>query len=57
MVNLLWWDIVGLCPHVNLLVVVNTGNDEEHSWSPGATLEEPSQPEDDGSLVLLYWLT
>ena len=53
MTDLLRRDVVGLCPHVDLLVVVNAGDDEEHARAPGSALQESSQPEDDGPLVLL----
>ena len=42
-----------MAPHVNLLVDINTGNDEEDSRTPGSSCQEPAQPEDDGPLVLL----
>ena len=51
--DLLRRDVIGLCPHVDLLVVVNAGDDEEHARAPGSALQESSQPEDDGPLVLL----
>ena len=51
--HLLRRDLVGLRPHVNLLVDVHTRDDEEHARPPGAARQQPAQPEDDGSLVLL----
>ena len=30
--NFLWRDFIGAGPHVNLLVDVHTGDDEEHTW-------------------------
>ena len=42
-----------MAPHVNLLVDINTGNDEEDPRTPGSSCQEPAQPEDDGPLVLL----
>ena len=30
--NFLWRDFIGAGPHVNLLIDVHTGNDEEHAW-------------------------
>ena len=51
--DLLGWDVVSLCPHVDLLVVVYTRDDEEDPGTPGSALQESAQPEDDGPLVLL----
>ena len=42
-----------MAPHVNLLIHVNTRNDEEHSRTPSSSCQQPTQPEDDGPLVLL----
>ena len=42
-----------MAPHINLLIHVNTRNDEEHSWTPSSSRQQPTQPEDDGPLVLL----
>ena len=39
--------------HVDLLVDINTGDDEEDPGPPGSSCQQPTQPEDDGSLVLL----
>ena len=36
---LLWRNIKSLCPHVNLLVNVHTGNDEEHAGAPGSSCQ------------------
>ena len=46
-------DVVRLRPHVDLLVVVHAGDDEEHARAPRPALQQPPQPEDDGPLVLL----
>ena len=46
-------DIVGLCAHVNLLVDVDTGNDEEDSRSTSSTGEKATQAEDDCPLIFL----
>ena len=46
-------DVVRLRPHVDLLVVVHAGDDEEHARAPRPALKQPPQPEDDGPLVLL----
>ena len=51
--NLLWWDVIGLGPQVNLLIDVNTGDDEEHPGSSGFPSQHSAQSEDDRSLVLL----
>ena len=53
MVHLLRRDVIGLCPHVDLLIDVHTGYDEEDAWPAGAAGEEAAQAEDDGALVLL----
>ena len=42
-----------LTPHVDLLVDIHTGDDEEDPRPPGSSCQEPAQSEDDGSLVLL----
>ena len=46
-------DLESCCPHINLLVHVNAGDDKEDPWAPGPAGQEAAQPEDDGSLVLL----
>ena len=46
-------DVVCLGSHVNLLILVNTRDDEEDPGTSGPAREEQTQPEDDGSLVLL----
>ena len=51
--NLLWWDVIGLSPQVNLLINVNTRDDEEHPGTPGFSSQHSAQSEDDRSLVLL----
>ena len=48
-------DLVGGCPHVNLLVNVHTRDDEEHARAPRSPRHQATQPEDDGSLVLLQF--
>ena len=50
---LLWWYFKSLTPHINLLVDINTRNDEEHPRTPSSSRQQPTQPEDDGPLVLL----
>ena len=42
-----------MSPHVDLLVSVHTGQDEEDPRTPGPSYQQPAQPEDDGPLVLL----
>ena len=51
--HLLGRDLVCRGPHVDLLVGVDTGNDEEHARPPGSPGQQPAQPEDDCPLVLL----
>ena len=51
--NLLWWDVIGLGPQVNLLIDVNAGDDEEHPGTSGFPSQHSAQSEDDRSLVLL----
>ena len=51
--HLLWRDIEADCPEVDLLVSVNAGHDEEQAGSLRSPGSQPSQPEDDRSLVLL----
>ena len=53
LVYLLGRDLVVVCPHVDLLVRVHAGEDEEHARAPRPAHQQPPQPEDDGSLVLL----
>ena len=53
LVYLLGRDLVVVCPHVHLLVRVHTGEDEEHPRAPRSSHQQPTQPEDDGPLVLL----
>ena len=40
-------------PHVNLLVDVDAGDDEEDAGAPGSPRQQSAQPEDDRPLVLL----
>ena len=47
------WDLESFCSHVNLLVDINAGDDEEDPGPSGSARQEAAQPEDDGSLVLL----
>ena len=42
-----------LCPHVDLLVSVSAGHDEEDAGTPEGPRETPAQPVDHGPLVLL----
>ena len=48
-------DLVGGCPHVDLLIHVHTRDDEEHARAPRSPRHQATQPEDDGSLVLLQF--
>ena len=52
--HLLGRDLVCRGPHVDLLVGVDTGNDEEHAGPPGSPRQQPAQPEDDRALVFLH---
>ena len=50
---LLWRNLVGVGPHVHLLVGVDTREDEEDSRPPGSTYQQSAESEDNGPLVLL----
>ena len=52
-IDLLRRHIIGLCPHINLLVHIDTGDDKEDARSPGPTSQKTTQAEDDGSFVFL----
>ena len=49
-------DLESCCPHINLLVHVNAGDDKEDPRAAGSSSHEATQPEDDGPLVLLHHL-
>ena len=51
--NLLRRDIVGLGAHVNLLVNVDAGDDEEDARSSGSAGEKATQAEDDSTFIFL----
>ena len=51
--DLLGGHVVGGRPHVNLLIDIDTGDDEEDPGTPGSPGEEAPQPEDHCTLVLL----
>ena len=51
--DLLRGDLVRLGSHIDLLVNIYAGDDEEDSRPPGSSSHQPAQSEDDGSLVLL----
>ena len=51
--NLLWGNFKCLTPHIDLLVNIHTGDDEEDPGPPGSSCQQSAQSEDDGSLVLL----
>ena len=53
MFYLLRRNIVGCRSHVDLLVNIQAGDDEEDPGTPGSALDQSAQSEDDGSLVLL----
>ena len=46
-------DLESCCPHINLLVHVNAGDDKEDPRAPRSSRHKSAQSEDDGSLVLL----
>ena len=52
-INLLRGNFKCLTPHIDLLINIKTGDDEEDSRPPGSSCQQPAKPEDDGSLVLL----
>ena len=49
----LWWNVKGLSSHIYLLVNIHTGDDKEDPGTPSSSCQQPTQPEDDGPLVLL----
>ena len=49
-------DLESCCPHINLLVHVNAGDDKEDPRAPRSSSHEATEPEDDGPLVLLHHL-
>ena len=51
--NLLWGNIIGRSSHVDFFEDIQTGDDEEDPRPPGPAPDQATQPEDDGSLVLL----
>ena len=51
--HLLGRDLVGGGPHVDLLVRVHAGDDEEHPRASRPARQQPPQPEDDRPFVLL----
>ena len=51
--HLLGRHVVGGGPHVDLLVHVEAGDDEEDARAPRPARHQPAQPEDDRSLILL----
>ena len=51
--HLLRGDFKSLGPHVNLLVHIHARNYEEDPGAPRSPRQQPAQPEDDRSLVLL----
>ena len=51
--HLLWRNLVVVSPHVDLLISVDTGEDEEDSRTPGTANKQSSQSEDNGPLILL----
>ena len=51
--DLLWRDLVGGRPHVDLLVNVHAGDDEEHPGTSGSSSKKPSKSEDHCSFIFL----
>ena len=51
--NLLRGNIISRSSHVYFLEDIQTGDDEEDPRPPGSSPHQATQPEDDGSLVLL----
>jgi hypothetical protein len=51
--HLLWRHVERLGPHVDLLVDVHAGDDEEDPGAPGAARQEEAQPEYHSPLILL----
>ena len=51
--HLLWRYFIGASTHVDLLVDIHTGDDEEDPGTPSTSRQQPTQPKDDGPLVLL----
>ena len=51
--DLLWWHVKGLCPHVNLLINVNTRDDKEDPRTTSTSREQEAEAEDDRTLILL----
>ena len=51
--DLLWWNLVSCSSEVNLDMSVHAGDGEEDPGAPGSSSQQPTQPEDDGPLVLL----
>ena len=51
--NLLGRNLEGGGPHVDLLVHIHAGEDEEHPRTPGAARQQPAQPEDNCPFILL----
>ena len=54
--NLLRRHVVGLGPEVDLLVLINAGDDEEDPGAPRLPRQHPAQPEHHRPLVLLHHL-
>ena len=52
--NLLGRDIKADCPQVNLLVIINAGEDKKYPRAFGSPTSQPSEAENNGSFILLY---
>ena len=53
MTYFLRWNLESLRSHIYFLINIHTGDDKEDPGTPGPSCQQPAQPEDDGSLVLL----
>ena len=52
---LLWRNIKSLSPHINLLVNVDTRNDEKHTWTSGPAWQQAPKTKNNRPLILLMW--
>ena len=52
--NLLGRDVKADCPQVNLLVIINAGEDKKYPRAFGSPTSQPSKAENNGSFILLY---
>ena len=52
--NLLGRDVKADRPQINLLVVINAGEDKKYPRAFGSSSSQPSKTKNNGSLILLY---